>query len=304
MKTRFGLALGGGGARGLSHIGVLKVLEREGIPISLIVGTSIGAIVGGLYAQMGDARALEDFSLQTIRSPLFEKMGISFFDETGVKKAEGFWEDLLTLVKFRLSLFKLANKTAFFDEDIVESLFSEVPDVAIETLSKPFAAIATDLISGTEYVIDRGSLKLALKASSAIPGVFPPIAHDNKLLVDGGVIDSIPSAIARQMGADVVLAVDVSRDIHTFGQFSNAFYIIYRADEINSHVLTQYRLKEADLVIRPAVKRSSWANFKQIRYLIRQGEQAAEAALPRIELLLKKGALFKLKNLFRRWRMA
>jgi len=302
MNIKLGLALGGGGARGLSHIGVLKVLEREGIPISLITGTSIGAIVGGLYAQLGDVKAVEELSLQIVRSPIFSKMGFSFFDETGVKKTEGFWEDLLSLVKLRLSLFKLANKTAFFDHEVVEELFAEVKDAHIEVLTKPFAAIATDLISGDEYVFYSGSFKKALKASSAIPGIFPPVSHDNKLLVDGSVIDNIPSSVARKMGADVVIAVDVSRDIKNIGQLSNAFYIIYRADEINSFALTQLRLKDADLILRPAVKRSSWANFKQIRYLIRQGEIAAETALPQIEALLKKGPLFKFRNWIKRWR--
>lgn len=288
MGSQLGLALGGGGARGLAHIGVLKVLEREQIPIGMIVGSSIGAVVGGMYGKLKSAAAVEAFSLEMVESPLLRKIGLDFFDETGMKKPEGRLDDILTFLKMRFSLLRILNKPSFFDRDVVNELYRDFDDADIEALMPEFAAVATDLISGEEIVITRGNLKQALMASSAIPGIFPPVERNGQLLVDGGASDTVPVHVLRDRSKNPVLAVDVSRNIRIVGSLSNALYIIYRADEITSYLLTQKRLAEADLIIRPPVQQFSWADFKHAQQLIRLGEEATQQMLPQILTLQKK----------------
>lgn len=285
MLTKIGLALGGGGARGLSHIGVLKVFERAGIPIVCIAGSSIGAVVGGAYSLYGDAKTLEEFACNFIEQPFFKKMNMAAIDPGAEQHLR--WRDhLTTTLKWRWSLVKGIMHTSIYDIEEFEKLFTEFGDATIESLPHTFCAIASDLRSGEEIVIDRGNLKTAIMASSAIPGIFPPIEYNNRLLVDGSASDSVPVHILKERGADRVIAVNVTKCIRKIGELSNALHILYRADEIASYHLTQERLHGADLVIRPNVGRISWANFKQARRIIALGEQAAEKMLPQVERIM------------------
>ena len=184
-EPKIALVLGGGAARGFAHIGVIRVLEQERIPVDLVVGTSVGSLIGAVYASERDSFDLEWTAFQLTQDDIFDFRLMNTVLGMGYAKGEK-----------------------------IEAWLSEkIKQKNIEQLKVPFAAVATDLNWGHKVVLDRGSVAKAVHASSAIPGVFEPVSHVGKLLVDGGVVDNIPIDVARDKGADLVLAVDISEDV-------------------------------------------------------------------------------------------
>jgi len=291
MNSKIGIALGGGGARGLSHIGVLKVLEREHLPIINKAENNIGAIIGGLYAAFQNAEAVEDFIYNLIKRPVFAELDMEVFDSTEHSGAMHHFNQYLNNLKMYFSMLKTLKARSIYEKKLVEKLFETFPDQPIENLPVAFATIATDLISGREIVLTEGSLKKSVMASSAIPGVFPPVEIDGLLLIDGASSDSIPVQIVKGRGAQYVVAVDVTHCVEDVSKLDTGIQIIYRAEDIVTYHLTQERLAGADLVIRPKVRHYSWAAIKNIREIIKAGEEAAEEMLPHLEKLLKHGSM-------------
>lgn len=288
MAIKIGLALGGGGARGLAHIGVLKILQREKIQIAHITGCSIGAIVGGLYSLYQDADKVEALAYEYLNNPLFKELDISAFGALEDETFHGNRIDrVITHLKIRLSFIRTLSHSSIFDTEIVDRIYQPFENILIENLPGSFSAIATDLISGEEIIINHGSLKQAIMASSAIPGFFPPVVRNSQLLIDGATSDTVPVHAVKAQGADKVIAVDVTKCIRKMGSLDNALLILYRADEIAHFHLTQERLKSADLIIQPSVRTYSWAHFNRIEKIIHEGEAAAEKMLPEIEKLIR-----------------
>ena len=286
MSIKIGLALGGGGARGLAHIGVLKVLEREHVPIYQITGCSIGAIIGGAYAFLRNARATEKFIRDLLGSPAFNNLDIQIFSDADHDRATRNLDYYLNNLKKYFSLLKTLNKISVYDEKQIKDIFEMYPETAIEELPLRFASIATDLISGREIVINEGSLRTAVIASASIPGIFPPVKMERQLLIDGGATDSIPVQIVRGQGAQYVIAVDVSKCINDIGTLETGLQVIYRAEDIVSHHLTQERIAGVDYLIRPEVGHYSWADVGKMDEIIAAGEQAAQKAIPDIKRML------------------
>ena len=289
MPVKIGLALGGGGARGLAHVGVLKVFEREKIPIYQITGCSMGAIIGGAYCLLnGDALATEKFIYDIITGPAFGALEVKIFSPETVDDKNRDIEYYLNSAKKYFSLIKTINKPAVYDQDTVDAIMEPFADKPIEDLPIRFACIATDLISGREIVINEGSMKKAITASASIPGIFPPVKMDQQLLVDGGATDSIPVQIVKGQGAQYVLAVDVTKSIEDVDELDNALQIMYRAEDIVTYHLTKERLSGADLIISPDVHHYSWAAVHLMEKIIAAGEKAAEKQLPEIKRILGK----------------
>ena len=283
------LALGGGGARGLAHVGVLKVFEREKIPLYQITGCSMGAIIGGAYCLLnGDALATEKFIYDIITGPAFGALEVKIFSPETVDDKNRDIEYYLNSAKKYFSLIKTINKPAVYDQDTVDAIMEPFADKPIEDLPIRFACIATDLISGREIVINEGSMKKAITASASIPGIFPPVKMDQQLLVDGGATDSIPVQIVKGQGAQYVLAVDVTKSIEDVDELDNALQIMYRAEDIVTYHLTKERLSGADLIISPDVHHYSWAAVHLMEKIIAAGEKAAEKQLPEIKRILGK----------------
>lgn len=272
--SKFGLALGGGGARGLAHIGVLKVLEKENIKVDVIIGCSMGTLIGGMYAYLGNAKEVEEFIYETVIHPKFLELGIDKLSESE-KPDKNYFDQFFDYLDKRYQVLKSLNHLSYFDEETTNEMYNLIPDVKIESLKIKFSAIATDLISGEEINFTKGSLREAIKASSAIPGMFPPVKAQNYFLVDGSASQSVPAGRVREIGADRVLAVDVMRPIKAVKQPENVIDILYRAEDITSHHLSILRLREADLILRPEVKHFSWADFEKINEIIYSGEKAA-----------------------------
>jgi NTE family protein len=288
--SKFGIALGGGGARGLAHIGVLKVLDSEGIKINYITGCSMGAVVGGLYAYFGSAKEVEIFIHDLIEHPKFIELGIDKLSNKSTKPDKNYFEQFMDYVGTRVQALKALNRLSYFDDESTKEIYKIFPDVLIEKLQIKFSAIATDLLSGEEINFTKGSLRDALRASSAIPGIFPPVKYENYFLVDGSASESVPAGKVREIGADRVLAVDVTRSLKAVKQPNNIFDILFRTEDITSYHLTLLRLREADLVIRPQVKQLIWADYDRVDEIISAGEIVTKANLNEIKKLINRNS--------------
>jgi len=284
LKKRIGLVLGGGGARGLSHIGVLKIFEREGIPIDVIVGTSIGAMVGGMYACGISSQEQERKVREYINSPEFRSSAIKAMGDMYGREQEGLTQKIQSFLKNQFYLIQMLFRPGILSIDTFQSMIHNfIPDIQIEDTRIPFRAVATDLITGQRIVFYKGSLRQAVMASSAVPGAIEPLKEGERLLSDGGIISVIPVDIARKEGADIVIAVAVDRDLRTDEEFKTAKDIYYRACEITSGKLEHYELMDADVIIRPDVKNIHWTGFSEAVDLIREGEKAASERVRSIQ---------------------
>jgi len=260
--------LGGGGARGLAHIGVLKALEEEKIPIHAIAGTSMGAVVGGAYAQMGNCPKLI-LMLHDLIDQFDLKSGwMKFLCSEGEKnreRKEGLLKELGYFVRRRLIYVVGASRISLEpQEKLMEPLRMALKDEPIEKANIPFAAVAVDLISGKEVVIKKGSMIDALYASSSIEGIFPPLRIDNQLLSDGGVTSLVPGSAVRELGANFVIGVSIPETVRQEAKFGSGIEVILRADALTREKLNQLMLKECDVVITPEVRTIHWANFGKL----------------------------------------
>ncbi len=276
MEPKVCLALGGGAARGLAHLGVLKVFEEAKLPVDMIAGTSLGALVGGLYASHPDAEYWIGRVEQYLRSFRSRKTRLEFIRrlEQPHNNRHGFFADMANLVRKGYFWGVTATKAAFISEEEYENFINPIiPDIAIEQTKVPFGCVATDISNGKRVVYTSGSLRTAVRASCALPGIFPPVKDGDMLLVDGGWVERVPVICARDMGADVVIAVDVSSEISKFDDTSG-LDIVLRADAVTRVFLNELLLDEADVSVHPAVNETHWADFSNPRQLIREGELA------------------------------
>ncbi len=281
-KKKFGLVLGGGGARGLAHVGVIKALESAGLVPDLVVGASMGAIIGGAYALFADSRKLEEKVLRLVRDRSIVKLE-ALAAQRSEEEKEIIFQKLATFVA-NLYLWNLRAINGFITEG---SQFKKIIDLLIEgkkfsDTKIKFACTALDINWGKEVLFTEGSLSEAIFSSMAIPGVFPPVKNGDKLLVDGGIINLAPVAVAKQLGAEVVVAVDVSLDIKP-AEFKNGHDILFRTDMIKEKELSNLKMQAAEVIVRPDVGDYSWARFSGVDSLVQKGEAAIKSRLAEIE---------------------
>ncbi len=302
-RKRVGLALGGGGSRGFAHIGVLKVFEEESIPVDLIAGTSIGSVVGGAYASGLGPEALVKKVDELVEGPLSKLSVFKTMEDAPEPNEMGIAQKIVLFFKSQwLFTQALFNPGMVGDKDFQSVINHFIPDIRIEDTKIPFRAVAVNLIDGREVVLSSGPMREAVMASCAVPGFMPPVKMGGKLLVDGGTINVMPCAIARQWGVDVVIGVDVDRDIGADREFKNAIDVYTRAAMIGSFHLANYCVKAADIVIRPRVGGMKWFELTHSMEAIREGERCAREAIRDIRDLTesrKERRLFQvLRNLF------
>lgn len=284
---RIGLALGGGGARGFAHIGVLEALEAEQIPIDIIAGTSMGAIVGAAYACGISLQALRKKVDDYLASPEFLESPIMAISESPEPDSNTWLDGVKRFLKGRFYMARTMFKPGLIPAEEFQTIINYfVPDITIEETKIPFRAVATDLITGEKVVFSAGSLRNAVLASCAVPGAVDPIREGKHLLTDGGVVSLVPVHAAREGGADIVIAVVVDIDIRLWDDFGTAKGIFNRAGEITIQKLLNYELKDADVVIRPDVGKLHWTDFSSIDYLVKEGERSAKEAVGRIDMVL------------------
>jgi len=280
---RIGLALGGGGARGLTHIGVLKIIEQEGFPLHIIAGTSIGALVGGAYASGLSPEKIQKQVQEYIGSKEFQSSAIHAISSSYGQEETSLAQKVQSYLKNQYYLIQMLLSPGILSINDFQSMINHfIPDIKIQDAKIPFRAVATDLISGERIVFSEGSMRQAIMASCAVPGAIEPMKEGKRLLADGGIISLIPVSVAREAGADIVIAVAVDRDLHLDEELKTAKDIYYRASEITTDKLEKYELREADVVIRPDVKNLHWSNFSQAIDLIREGEKATRENMAKI----------------------
>lgn len=295
---KIGLALGGGGARGIAHIGVLKVLEEEGIIPSTITGTSIGAIIAAKYSLTRSWKILWEELKEILDTKHIKRLSELFKEK--VKKNPV--DHLIEVIKLGKTYAKLFTTTSIVGEKEylsgVENLIRVSLD--IDELPLKIGIVAMDLISAREVLITRGNLKKAIAASCAIPGIFPPIELEEMLLVDGGWIDLVPGLACYILGADFVIGVNVSKDIEVSNPIKNSIDVITRADEISRYYLSLLRKSEADVTIEPEVGNFYWNDFDRVDEIFKMGEEATRKLIPIIRKKVTMAKLNPFRNLKRK----
>jgi NTE family protein len=261
-NKKVGLALSGGAARGLAHIGVLEVLKKEGIPIDMIAGTSAGAVAGAVYAWNQDIARMKK-----------EVLAVN-------------WLKLAPL--FDLSLFK----SGLIKGTKIKSMLASYVggNIKFSDLKTPFACVTSDIETGEEVVIDSGSVPEALRASISVPGIFAVVKHEGRYLVDGGLTTPVPVQVVKKMGADFIIAVNVAPDasdrVKKRRKEPSIFHVIMQSIYITTYAMARHNLEDADIVIEPDLSGIGAGDFKKARECIIRGEQAARSAIPEIKRVL------------------
>ncbi len=257
--VRIGLALGGGAARGFAHIGVIKVLEANGIVPDIVVGTSAGSVVGAMYASGYNGASLQKLAMEMDEATISDWSLPIFSKSSGVLKGEAL-------------------------QNYVNKLVQQVP---IEKLKKPFGAVATDLNTGLPILFQRGNTGLAVRASSSVPGVFQPVKINERQYVDGGLVSPVPVRFAREMGADIVIAVNISSTPDTQAA-SSSLEVLMQTFTIMGQSLNQFELKNADVVIKPDLPGMKGNDFNGRSRAIAAGERAAKQVIAELKEKIKR----------------
>jgi len=285
---RLGLALGGGGARGFAHIGVLKVLERENIRPDIIVGTSVGSIVGGALASGMTVEEIEGRANSFLESDLYASSELKAMGDAESEAEQRLSSRIQNYFKTKIRLASALYKPGILPlEDMEKCINYFIPDIKIEETEIPFRAVATDLKSGECIILKEGSLRRSLLASSAVPGAFSPVEINGRHLSDGGIICTVPVGCTLKEGADRVIAVAIDRDIILSSELHTAVDIYVRAGEIQGFCLERHDLERADLVIRLKLGNIHWTDFSRSQELISLGEAAAIERLAEIRGLAR-----------------
>ena len=286
---KVGLALGGGGARGLAHIGVMKVLEQEKITPDIIIGTSMGSIVGGAFASGMKIKDLEEKAELFLKSDLYQSSELKAMGdaESGAEQRLSKRIQSYFMTKIRLAQ-ALYRPSILQIDEMQEFVNFFIPDIQIEETKIPFMAVATDLRSGECVFLNKGSLRRSILASSAVPGALPPVEINGRQLSDGGIICNVPVQHLFKEGVQEVIAIVVDRDITLCSELQTAMDIYVRAGEIQGFHLEKYNLENADIVVRPQIGNIHWTDFSRSKELISLGEKAAMDNLPAIRRLAKR----------------
>lgn len=253
--VKVALALGGGAARGFAHIGVIKALEAQGIVPDIVVGTSAGSVVASLYAS-----GMNGFELQKLALAMEEDM---------------------------LADWTLPNRGVLKGSALQDFINQKVKNQPIQRMPKPLGVVATDLQSGELVLFRRGDTGTAVRASSAVPGVFQPVEISGRDFVDGGLTSPVPAQSARAMGADFVIAVDIS-NVSRRDKLTGTLDVLLQTFAIMGHTISRHELEEADVVIRPKTAAVSSTSFEDRHLAILEGEKAAAAIMPELKARLAR----------------
>jgi NTE family protein len=259
-RPKIALVLGGGGARAMAHIGVLKVFEEEKIPIDMVVGTSVGALVGALYAAGVPVEKIESIG-------------------ESVK-----WNDISN-IKNTSIISLLVSEHLLSTQALEDFLNAAIEHKRFDQLKVPFVCVAADILTGERVILREGDVGLAARASATIPGLFDPVEYRHRYLIDGGLVDNLPTDIAKLSDADVIIAVSVTSDFSKH-RLNNVFMMLVQSIYIQGKLLENEKLQLADLVIRPDVGDVSVVDLNRSRECIDEGVLAARRMVPQIKKYL------------------
>lgn len=255
--AKIAVVLGGGGSKGFAHIGVLKVLEAQKIPVDMVVGTSAGSLVGSLYASGKSAFELQEIALKMDRDNVID------YD----------W--------------KIWSGGLIIGDKLENFINTIVKNAPIEKLKIPYYAIATNVATGEEVVFTRGNTGMAVRASCSVPAIFQPFKIGNVTYIDGGVVSPVAVDVARRNGADVVIAVDISGGLNKTvpeGMIDS----LKKSVDIMYSKIAEYQIKNADVVIRPNMRNIGSTDMEKFNEAIFEGEKAATLKLPELQTIIDK----------------
>lgn len=297
------LALGGGGARGLAHLGAVEVLAASEFRIDRVAGVSIGSLAGALCAG-GESptsvqRRVVDYLLSsdfvTQQAALFETAPRA--DEPAVSGLFAWYHQFKRFLGTRRKLSGLFRQPALLKSEVLlQIVHNLLPDIDIADLSLPLSIVALDLLSGRRVVLTEGPLRTAVMASAAIPGVFPPVPWRSMLLCDLGVLDALPVRVAKGTGRHLTVAVDVGTDLEPVSRCDAALDVFLRLSDIGEPLVREYSRQLADVVIRPDVATQPWFDFSDPERLIACGRRAARETLQSIRRSTSRRPHFDLQT--------
>ena len=268
---KIGLILSGGGARGLAHIGVLKVLEEYALIPDLITGTSMGGIIGGLYSYGLTIDEMKSFLKNFKIKDLFEKGNplALLFSESEESK-------ILKYIKMEIAINFLLTRTGLDSGRKIRAFLGQLTKhTDFSNLKIPFACVAADIITGEKAILKEGRLSEAMYATMAIPPFFEPFKYGDKLLVDGGILSNAPVDIAKEMGATKIITIDVNNSFKNKQKkvFRSAFEILFRVFDIENNIIYNKELLKSDLLISIELEAEIF-DFKKYKHIIKKGEEA------------------------------
>lgn len=283
-RPKIGLVLSGGGAKGFAHIGVLKVLEQAGIKIDYIGGTSMGAVVGGLYASGYNANQIDSIFKVTNFDELIKdfipRSSKNFYE----KRNDELYAFTLPFNKFRIGIPTALSK-GMYNYNLLNKLTRNVRHIRdFNKLPIPFLCIGSNIETGEEVILNKGYLAQAMLASSAFPTLFSPVEIDGKLLVDGGVTNNYPIEAVREMGADIIIGVDVQDDLLDRNKLKEATRILVQITNLQSIEKMKEKIKQTDIYIKPDILKYGVISFDDGEEIIKGGEEAAFAVYEKLKV--------------------
>lgn len=292
-KPKIGLVLSGGGAKGFAHIGVLKVLEEAGVQIDYIGGTSMGAVVGGLYAAGFNANQIDSI-FQTTK---FDELLNDFIPRSSKNFYERRNQELYALVlpfnKMKIGIPEALSK-GMYNYNLLSRITRNSRHIRdFNNLPIPFLCIGTNIETGEQVVLNKGNLAQAMIASSAFPSLFSPVEIDGKLLVDGGVVNNYPIEEVRKLGADIIIGVDVQAGLLDRSQLKDATKILVQINNLNSIERMKRNIEDTDIYIKPDITQYGVISFDKGKEIIRKGEEATFAVYEQLKKIVDKSTPYK-----------
>jgi NTE family protein len=284
-RPKVGLVLSGGGAKGFAHIGVLKVLEEAGVKIDYIGGTSMGAVIGGLYASGYNATQIDSIFQATNFNELINdfipRSSKNFYE----KRNDELYALVLPFTKFKVGIPEALSK-GMYNFNLLSRLTRNVRHIRdFNKLPIPFLCIATDIETGEQVVLDKGNLAQAIIASAAFPSLFSPVEINGRLLVDGGVTNNYPIDEVRKLGADIIIGVDVQDDLLTRKSLKDATRILVQITNLHSIEKMKKNIEQTDIYVKPDIKDYGVISFDKGKEIIKKGEDATFAVYEKVKLL-------------------
>jgi len=282
-RPKIGLVLSGGGAKGFAHIGVLKVIEEAGVKIDYIGGTSMGAVVGGLYAAGYNAKQLDSIFLETdfdeLLNDYIPRYTKNFYERNNDEK----YALVLPFNDYKIGIPEALSK-GLYNFNLLSKITRNVRHVRdFNNLPIPFLCIGSDIETGKQVIMNHGNLARAMIASSAFPSLFSPVEYDNKLLVDGGVINNYPIDEIRKRGADIIIGVDVQNDLLDRNSLNDATKILVQITNLHSIEKMKENVMKTDIYIRPNITDFGIMSFDEGEKIVGKGEEAAFSVFEKLQ---------------------
>ncbi len=289
MTRTLGVALGGGGARGIAHIGVLQALEEERIPIHAVSGTSIGSVVGALYAYYRNSKKVREHFSEFMKSDTFHRMGFHHIEQQHAGYEPGLLQQFTKIVAEKVIIKMNAHKLGIISAEKMENFLQVLfGDIRFESLNIPFAACAANLIDGSGRYFSEGNIVEAVAASSSIPGWVEPVMIDGFPYVDGIIYESVPVRALDRFKVDRIIAIDVTKRNFSKMPLHSAIDVVSRTDHILKNHLTDRITAEADLCLHPDTHGYEWYEYSHFEELMFEGRKAVREKLPEIRRLMQE----------------